>query len=255
MALTHKQLTARLAEIAAEYPPALAPGQLADVRRIAFHLSLLRGVPDGGRVADIGGGVGLFSLGAAAAGFQSVLVDDFSDAVNLEHGEAALALHRARGIEVISTDVIAQGVNLAAGSLDAVTSFDSMEHWHHSPKRLFSQLMQALKPGGLFVLGVPNCVNLRKRLTVPLGRGRWSSMQEWYDTERFRGHVREPDLRDLRHIARDLKLAKPRLFGRNWQGHLSPNALVRILTALSDRPLRLRPSLCSDIYMVGHKST
>jgi hypothetical protein len=47
-----------------------------------------------------------------------------------------------------------------------------MEHWHHSPKRLFRQVSdKLLKPGGRFVLAVPNCVNLRKRLSVPLGVG------------------------------------------------------------------------------------
>ena len=47
------------------------------------------------------------------------------------------------------------------------------------------------------MVGVPNCVNLRKRLTVPLGRGKWSPMADWYEQPSFRGHVREPDaLRD-----------------------------------------------------------
>jgi hypothetical protein len=81
-----------------------------------------------------------------------------------------------------------------------------MEHWHHSPKALFGQLMRALRPGGLFFLGVPNCVNLRKRLMVPLGRGKWSPMGDWYEQPVFRGHVREPDVDDLWYIARDLAL-------------------------------------------------
>jgi SAM-dependent methyltransferase len=45
-----------------------------------------------------------------------------------------------------------------------------MEHWHRSPKALFHEALTWLRPGGLLVIGVPNCVNLRKRLTVPLGR-------------------------------------------------------------------------------------
>jgi SAM-dependent methyltransferase len=243
----------KLRTLARRYPPAFVDTQLEDVPRIAFHLGLLATVPEGGRVADIGGGVGLFSPGAQSLGFSTVLVDDFSDSVNQEQGDALLDLHRTLGIQIINTDVIEKGVDLPEASFDAVTSFDSMEHWHHSPKRLFHSLIKALKPGGLFVLGVPNRANLRKRLAVPLGRGRWSSMEEWYEVERFRGHVREPDVRDLRHIARDLGLREPRILGRNWQGRLSPSALTRFATTLADYPLRLFPSLCSDLYLVGRR--
>jgi hypothetical protein len=68
-------------------------------------------------------------------------------------------------------------------------------------------LLVALKPGGLFFLRAPNCVILRKRITVPLGVGKWSSMDEWYEREMFGGHIRGPDVGHLRYIARDLGLA------------------------------------------------
>ncbi len=128
-----------------------------------------------------------------------------------------------------------------------------MEHWHRSPKRLFAAIIESLVPGGLFIVGVPNVVNLRKRITVPLGRGKWSQMAHWYETERFRGHVREPDVDDLRYIARDMNLTDVEILGRNWAGYLSRNRWMQLATALIDRPLRLRPSLCSDLYLIGRK--
>jgi SAM-dependent methyltransferase len=250
---SQSSVTARLRELACGYPPALQAAQLSEARRIAFHLSLLSSAPEGGRVADIGGGVGLFSLGAQALGFRATLVDDFRDAVNAEHGEAALEPHRKSGVEVVSRDVVADGVDFAPASLDAVTSFDSIEHWHHSPRKLLHQLVAALKPGGLFILGAPNCVNMRKRLTVPMGRGSWSGFDEWYGAPVFRGHVREPDVRDLRRVAADLALREVKIFGRNWQGHASASGLIRAMTAIFDSPLRLRAGWCSDIYLVGRK--
>ena len=45
------------------------------------------------------------------------------------------------------------------------------------------------------LLGVPNCVNLRKRITVPLGRGKWvvhGRLARQRPTSG--GHVREPDV-------------------------------------------------------------
>lgn len=249
------EIRGKLRELANGYPRALVQAQVRDVSRIAFHLRLLlERVPENARVGDIGGGVGLFSVGAKALGCDSVLVDDFRDAVNLEHGDDALAQHRKLGVEVISRDVVADGVEFAPSSFDAITSFDSLEHWHHSPKKLLHQLEDALKPGGWLIMGAPNCVNMRKRLTVPWGRGKWSSMAEWYEEPVFRGHVREPDVRDLRYIARDLRLTETKTIGRNWQGRVSPSGLVRAMTAIFDLPLRINPAWCADLYLLGRKA-
>src|SRR5690606_24685391 len=120
-------------------------------------------------------------------------------------------------------------------------------------KELFHQVIDKLRPGGAFILGAPNCVNLRKRITTPLGWGKWSALADWYEQPVFRGHVREPDVADLRYIAADMGLRDVEIFGRNWIGHLSPNPLVRAATFVLDRPLRLAPSLCADLYMIGQK--
>jgi hypothetical protein len=132
-------------------------------------------------------------------------------------------------------------------------TFDCLEHLHHSPKKMLTDCVTALKPGGLLFLGVPNCVNLRKRLTVPLGIGKWSRMEEWYDSGKFRGHVREPDVDDLRYIAKSLGLHNVKIIGMNWLGYESQFPLVRLLVPFADRLLQLRPSLCANIYLLGTK--
>jgi hypothetical protein len=113
--------------------------------------------------------------------------------------------------------------------------------------------MTALVPGGLFILAAPNAVNLRKRISVPLGFGNWSSMAEWYDANRFRGHVREPVVADLRTIAGHMGLIDVTIVGRNWLGLRHRRTAVRLATRLGGRLLELRPSLCSDIYAIGRK--
>ena len=242
----------QLRGIAARYPQQLVAGQMQDVARISFNIRLVterlgRGVA----VCDLGGGIGLFSVGCAALGIRATLVDDFGDNVNRDYAQVPQQVHKAHGVEVVSSDVIESPPEFADGSFDAVTSFDSMEHWHHSPRALFHRVVRWLRPGGLFVLGVPNCVNLRKRITVPFGIGKWSSMADWYDAARFRQHVREPDTGDLRYIARDLQLERVEILGRNWLGYASRRAWVSLGTPLLDIPLRLFPSLCADIYLVG----
>jgi SAM-dependent methyltransferase len=187
---------------------------------------------------------------------KALLVDDFADPINRRMGDSVFVVHQKYGVRILSRNVITDGLADISERFDVVTTFDSMEHWHHSPKRLFRQVgKQLLKPGGRFVLAVPNCVNLRKRLSVPLGVGKWSSMEDWYQEPEFRGHVREPDVADLRYIALDMGLRKVQILGRNWVGYVSRSRFVRLATRIADRPLRMFPSLCADLYLTGHSPT
>lgn len=177
-----------LAGIVSEYPSDLRSGQESDLARIAFHISLISGqCGEGSTVCDIGGGIGMFSVGCAALGMAATLVDDFGDEINRTTGLAQLPVHETHGVSVLQRNVLDEPLGLPPESFDAITCFSCIEHLHHSPKTLLHESMTILKPGGLFVLSGPNCVNLRKRLTVPLGKGRWSAMAEWYDEEIFRG--------------------------------------------------------------------
>ena len=242
-----------LESVVSQYPPATA-GQRTQIERMSYEMSLfVPYVPAGGRVCDLGGGWGTIALGCAAAGLKAVLVDDYRDPGFFEEETMAAmqALYRKYGVEVISRDLVKEGLDFPAGSLDAVSCFDTIEHWHGSPKRTLHDAMSALRPGGRFVMATPNCVNLRKRITVPLGRGRWSSLDVWYENEVFRGHVREPDVSDLRFIANDLGLKDVRIIGRNWNGYYAARSSVRALTRVIDPILRLKPSLCSDLYLTG----
>lgn len=245
-------LLEKLKKIACSYPSELVSEQLKSIPRIFFNIELALQASKTPyqdlEICDLGGGIGLFSPGCAAYGMKrSVLVDDFDDDVNRTYGMSVLDLHKDVGVQVFSRDVVANGIADITGNFDIITTFDSMEHWHASPKTLFKQVMSKLKPGGIFVLGVPNCVNMRKRITVPFGMGKWSTMQEWYETDKFRGHVREPDVSDFYYIAKDMGLSSLSIYGRNWQGYYSTNSAIRLATKIADYPLRLKPSLCPDI--------
>jgi SAM-dependent methyltransferase len=184
---------------------------------------------------------------------KAILIDDFHDPAHFATSDPRYEMIRQLAITVIARDVIQDGIDFADSSIDAFTSFDSMEHWHASPKKLFMQMMKALRPGGLFLLGVPNCTNLRKRLESLIGRTEWSAMNDWYEQEAFRGHVREPNVQDLRYIGVELGLRNVEITGRNWQGYIQ-GGIVGRAAKVFDRPLRLRPSLCSDIYLIGRKA-
>lgn len=133
--------------IARSNPPELVQPQLVGVPRIA-NVGLVgeRCAPNVA-ACDVGSGIGLFSLGCAV-GMRVMLIDDFGDAVNERFDDSVRYLNRSRGVEVVSRDVIEGGRDLEAGSLDAVTAFESLEQWHHSPKRLLPSILDALRPGG-----------------------------------------------------------------------------------------------------------
>src|SRR5215472_2205885 len=90
-----------------QYPPALAQQQELDIPRIAFNIGLtlasLKTDSSGARyqnfeICDLGGGIGLFSVGCAMLGCKrSVLVDDFDDSINQTFGMSILDIHRSRG--------------------------------------------------------------------------------------------------------------------------------------------------------------
>ncbi|MFD2183666.1 class I SAM-dependent methyltransferase [Rhodoplanes azumiensis] len=229
---------------------ALVASVASHSERVADSLDTVIGaIPKGGTVADIGGGLTPCCHALSLLGYRTLLIDDFGDR---GYADAAWILDQKRrdGVEIRSCDVLSS-VPLEESSVDAVITFDCLEHLHHSPKAMLRQCVAALKPGGFFFLGVPNCVNLRKRLTVPFGIGKWSTMADWWESDVFRGHVREPDVEDLAYIAKSLGLENVRIFGRNWLGYESRFGFVRLLTPAGDRILRLFPSLCANIYVCG----
>ena len=79
-----------LEDVARIYPSKLIDDQLGDIPRIAFNIRLaLNGAdPRAISVCDIGGGVGLFSVGCAALGMNALIVDDFAAPVNRRVGDS-----------------------------------------------------------------------------------------------------------------------------------------------------------------------
>ena len=148
-----------MAGLKRRYPVELRAGWHLEVERTAFHVEQV--FSPGAAIADLGGGIGLFAPTCAALGMRSFLIDDFRDPVNLEHPLQELEVHRGCGVEVIATEVRHWGEHFEDESLDVVTSFDSIEHWHHSPRRVFSEAFRVLRTGGVLFIGAPNAVNLQ----------------------------------------------------------------------------------------------
>jgi hypothetical protein len=58
---------------------------------------------------------------------------------------------------------------------------------------------------------------------------------------------------DVQALAGYLKLSEFHLLGRNWSLYQSRKELPRVARRLADKALRVSPSLCNDIYLIGKK--
>ncbi|WP_127076260.1 class I SAM-dependent methyltransferase [Rhodomicrobium lacus] len=243
-------------EVLAKYPPEWQKVQGHRIPQFAKEISLI--YKSGGTVVDLGGGDGLRSAICVGLGMKAYNVDayrvlaadgDYMHQGFKEQWDAAVETGRKIGVEFVNQDVLGWRTNLP--QVDVVMSFDSMEHWQNSPRALFKHLVEKLPHGGMLFIGVPNAANISKRLRVLMGRNVFSTMDDWYYTQSFAGHVREPVVADLRVIARDLDL-KAEVFGGNWIGLHQLRGLGPV-AGVADRMLRTFPSLCSDIYLLGEK--
>jgi SAM-dependent methyltransferase len=223
-------------------------------RRLTFYLRILAdaGLLHKGQVlVDLGAGMSWFGPLVGELGLVVTLVDDWcgGGGVEIVDRDASLRLlgvfRHTLDIRIVEQDLLSQPLPCSDQSVDAVTRFHSLEHWHNSPKHLFDEIRRVLRAGGYLFLATPNAVNLRKRVSVLFGRTNLCSLAEWYDSDLgFRGHVREPVVDDLKNLVLWNKFRLIAVHGRNVIGagttalpQLSRASMKRIVE-LSDGILR-----------------
>ncbi len=241
------------------------PVHLRDI----FYIQLLAdhgAIAPGKHIVDLGAGLCWFDPILRKLGPEVTLVDDYGGGggVDKERRDAALAvLDRLKsdfGIRVEEIDFLKHPLPFADATVDAVTCFHSLEHWHDSPKALFAEIVRVLRPGGHVIFATPNAANIRKRVTVFLGKNNWAPLDEWYhEPPPFRGHVREPVLADLHRILEWNGLRVVGSHGRNFIGREShalswlPRPLLHAVADVTQQVLQFFPTLCSDLHVVGQK--
>jgi SAM-dependent methyltransferase len=255
-----KAVSAKLLENPPENPT-LDARQEFYVRLLAEHDLLRKGL----RISDLGGGTSWFIVVLAQMGLEATLVDDFWGGGHIEantyHQEqlACLEGFEKLGVKIQSQDLLSKPLQMPDESQDIITCFHTLEHWHNSPKKLFAEIRRVLRPNGHLIFATPNVVNLRKRLYTIMGKSPFANLDEWYQHEVFRGHVREPSIADLHQLYQWNGFQVVGTCGRNFIGQDSvalsflPLPLRRLLARTSAKILQMIPSLCSDIHVVGIK--
>jgi SAM-dependent methyltransferase len=119
-------------------------------------------VPDGARVADIGGGEGKLANGLAARARWVFLVDKEENTVlggdpGFYSGSLARAAHNRTADNVVPIRSDAVCLPFATSSLDAIVSSQFLEHIDDDAKRnFFKECARALRPGGVLAISTPN---------------------------------------------------------------------------------------------------
>lgn len=251
------------------YPYISLIGESTD--RIAFYFKLLekvRLIRPSARLVDLGSGLSYFPVLGALFGMEVYAVDDFGggggvNAKMKEPSDRVVERFKQMGVSIVKQDLLSEPLPFEGESVDLITTFHSIEHWHHSPQKLFKEIRRILKPNGVLIIGCPNSVNLRKRIWVLFGKTNLCSLEEWYyEGEPFRGHVREPTVGELKKLLQWNSFRPVAVIGRNFIGRRSltlekapPTAhrIYMFLLRIFEPLLRLNPSLCSDIHVVGRK--
>lgn len=156
--------------------------------------ALLRAqMPSGGRLLDLGCGALDKPMVYQKLGYQCCCADDFQDTWHKDSNNLNPVVDFATslGMEVYkqSEPFVVPWEN---ESFDIVTIINVIEHLHGTPRELLNFAGTLLRPGGLLVVGMPNSVNFRKRLSVLMGRTNYTPAMGIYESEGvWRGHIRE----------------------------------------------------------------
>lgn len=111
---------------------------------------------DGGRLLDVGCGIGTISLELQKKGFEVYGIDFSSVAVDKA---------KEKGINAIECDVDKEGIPFADDYFDVVWAGDVAEHVF-DPIFLFQEMSRVVKPTGKVLLTVPNNLNIFARTHI-----------------------------------------------------------------------------------------
>jgi len=204
-----------------------------------------------GTFVDIGGALNPVNAVLAEMGMQ-VSVVDFD--VKKYMRDSRYSILKEVGVQFIEADGLDYRFDgFADESIDAIGSFHTFEHFHHSPRNLCGCAMLKLRSGGKFVIETPNAANLKKRIGLLFGKTNYLGFDAYYESEQYWLHIREYTIEDMMYLAKRLNFSNWKIFGLNYFGQFYPGKGPLWHLAPFDYALRMRPGLCSAIFLTGTK--
>lgn len=215
---------------------------------ISKHLSDL----NGRKLLDIGCGPMDKTAVFSRLGFSCYAVDDLRDPWHLRNNNLEKMKNFAKNEGIYfhhQKDDFT--IPFEYGTFDVVTILEVIEHLHESPRTILNEAGSFLKKNGLLVITMPNSVNLRKRLSVLLGKSNLPPVEQFYFSNgEWRGHVREYTLKETIYICEQNGFE---IITSSTFEHLAPAKLKTPLRQIYSLLGTLVPTLKSGILIIARK--
>jgi SAM-dependent methyltransferase len=140
-------------------------------------------------------------------GFRCSALDDLQDPWHRIPGNQEKIMGFAKNCGIDFRLAGGESLPFDKASFDMIMLHDVLEHLHDSPRDLLNDLLELVKPRGFLFVTVPNAVNIRKRISVLVGRTNLPGFDGYYwHAGQWRGHVREYVRDDLVKLCEYLNL-------------------------------------------------
>jgi len=167
--------------------------------------------------------------------------------------QSSLELARQRGYARVVRGNLADTLSWKDAAFDIVVCSHVLEHLQ-DPEKMVAEVSRVLKPGGLFIVGVPICVWLTRFLRVRLLPLLAPQKRPEMLAARF-GHVTFFTLPSLRALLKDFQIEDVRGFRFLSAGRYLPLENWRWYYRLNTAWGRLCPRLTSEINVVARKGS
>lgn len=217
--------------------------------RLLVAVSFMKGK----KLLDIGSFVNIYPPVLSSLGMNVTVLDNFRQRRDIKEQKridfALKNVYSKLNIEVIEEDVFNFDFAKLTEQYDVITSFEVFEHLIDSPKPIMSGMYKALRPGGHFILSVPNIGSLLKRIKLLAGYSPLPRFERYYNNGNpFTGHRRELTPAEACWMVEEAGLKVEKCFGSNLLGANKPRRLTRFI-----RIFQIFPSLMSYFFIIARK--
>ncbi|MEW6494261.1 MAG: class I SAM-dependent methyltransferase [Cyanobacteriota bacterium] len=207
-----------------------------------------------GKLLDIGSGSMNFTAVFAKCGFDCYAVDDLNDPWHLIGNNVNLLKKYASDLNITfhRQDPSDYTIPFEKESFDVVMLNAVIEHLHESPRNLLNAAFEFTKPQGIVVVTMPNSVNLRKRLSVLLGKTNYPDIKGFYHSKgTWRGHIREYTLAETVYILKEV--GGEVILSKTFHLNINSKLTNRVVRKIYELITAVVPTLRDGILVIARK--
>ncbi len=168
---------------------------------------IVKRIPAGAKVLDLGAGPCEIPAILSLMGYNCTAYDDFMDEWLTKNNGRQKVFDFAKKMNVRVELVDYKTIPFEKGEFDLFMMNDVLEHLHDSPRDLLNDCLEKVREEGYLFITVPSVVNIRKRISVLLGKTNLPDYETYYwYPGKWRGPVREYTRGDLTQMCEYLNL-------------------------------------------------